>query len=194
MDPLSLDPEQPRQPELPLADLEFLRDMEARSASLAEELAVSRRAIGRIESHLKDIGIQPETTNQVLFRETFETARQTGKSLGLDVRCERREMSISAIVGDPNKRQDLAPYRALVDFKAGRFRAAKAKARKCLRGSGEWPLGVSFFRLAVTGECAIAALRFAGFLRSCRIVEVVDVVRHAKLLDGLSSRLEAVAC
>lgn len=194
MDPLSLDPERPEQPDLPLADLEFLHDMEGRAGSLAQELAVSSRAIDRIESQLQDIGIQRETTNQVLFRETFETALEAGKSLGFDVRCERREVSLSSIVGDPNKRQDLAPYRALVDFKAGRFRAARARARRCVRRSGEWPLGASFLRLAVTGEIAITALRFAGFLRSCRIVELVDVVHHASVLDGLSDRFDTVTC
>lgn len=194
MDPLSLDPEQPRQPELRLADVDFLREMESRSGEMAAELAHARQSIDRIGAQLGTIGIEANATTRVLFAETFETARETGKSLGFDVRLERRELTISAIVGDSRHRQDLAPYFALVDFKAGRFRAARANARRCIKASGEWPLGASLLSLTISGECAIAALRFAGFLRSWRIVEVVDVVRHAALLDGISARLEAVAC
>lgn len=98
--------------------------------------------------------------------------------------------SITAIVGDPRNRQDVRPYRALVDCKAARFRAARRKARACLRHSGEWPLGGSLLALTIRGECAIAWLRFAGVLRPRGLVEVIDVVRHAATVDGLAARLE----
>lgn len=97
-----------------------------------------------------------------------------------------RRIGIAAVVGDPNHRPSLAPYKIQLALLERLFQTTRQRAWSNIKNSGGWKkLLPVFLKECSRGYNAFFWLHLAGWLYQARVSHLVDVRKHEATIRSL---------